>query len=686
MITRIARIPLVALSLAALATGCVDDEAPYSPESVDRAVLVHFASCEDLLDYARYQAMEQVGPYGFEGEYGWGGLEGEDGGGIDVPAGGDEGGDTAGGDPNGDVPDYSGTNVQELGVDEPDIVKTDGTRIIALAQGKLHYVDVSAEGGPAKVSELAILAAEDDYYWYEGSEMLLHGDRVLVMVRRNGWELPAHVRDAFGIGEDEYRSVVELVEVDVSNPAAMRRVSSLYVEGSYVSGRLHDDVARVVLTTQVESLPFKYPWDFLDENDIVVDEWSGGWDEIAYARAEAEAEAYNRRLVRDTELGDWVPAYVLEQHDSGDLQTGTLVECQRMMRPGTFSGLSTLSVLTIDMGQVLGLGDAVGLFSEGETVYASASNLYVATRPFMKEGEEAAFGEDPEFHFSSYVHKFDISSDDAAYYQASGEVPGYLLSQWAMSELDGDLRVASTEWGWSDLSESYVTVLRQDGESLEVVGQVGGLGRGEQIYAVRFIDDTGYVVTFRQIDPLYTVDLRDPTAPAVVGELKIEGYSAYLHPVGEDLLLGIGRDGTSEGQVLGTQVSLFDVSDPANPRALYQESFGEWSSSEVEFDHHAFLWWGPQNLAVLPVTSWGFDEETGNEEYFSGALAYRIDPESGISLVGTIEHSPEGAEDWWYGNDIRRSMVIGEDLFTMSADGILRSNLGDLAADGWVAF
>lgn len=687
MSARIAHLPLIALSLAAIATGCVaDEDGPYSPESVDRAVLVHFASCDDVLDYAHFEGKEQVGAYGFEGEYGWGREDfgGEDGG--EVPAGGDDGGGETGGDP-GDTPEYSGTNVQELGVDEPDIVKTDGTRILALAQGSLHYIDTQADGGPANVGSLPILAAADsEYYGYDGAEMLVHGDRVLVSVNRSGWELPPAVRSSLGISEEDYQPVVELAEIDVSNPGAMRLVSSLYVEGSYVSGRLHDGVARVVLSSYVHDLAFKYPWDFLSEDDIVVDEWSGGWDDIAYAKAEAEAEAYNRKVVSETELDDWIPAYALHEHDSGTVQTGLLVECQRMMRPGTHAGLGTLDVLTIDLSQPLSLGDAVGLFSQGQTVYASPDNLYVATHPFMQQDEVEAFGEDPELRYASYVHKFDITSDEAAHYVASGEVPGYLLSQWSMSEHEGDLRVATTEWGFGDLSQSYVSVLRERGQTLELVGQVDGLGRGEQIYAVRFIDDTGYVVTFQQIDPLYTIDLRDPTAPAMVGELKIEGYSAYLHPVGEDLLLGVGRDGTAEGQVLGTQLSLFDVSDPSAPRVVFQEALGEWGSSEVEYDHRAFLWWGAENLAVFPVSTWSFDEETGSESYFSGAVAYRVDPQAGISLVGTLEHTVEPVDELWYGNDIRRSLVIGEELFTMSNEGVLRSNLSDLAANGWVGF
>jgi Beta propeller domain len=687
---RVLRLPLIALSLAAIAPGCMNEEAaPYAPEAIDRAVLVHFQSCDDLLDYAHYRALDQVGPYGFDGEYGWD-AGGEDG------AAGESGGDDGGGEPapndgggeqGGGTPDYSGTNVQEVGVDEPDIVKTDGTRILALAQGSLHYVDVQS-GAPALVSSVPVLAADSEYYGYDAGEMLVHGNRVLLSVSRGAGDLPVEIREAFGLTEEDYMPVVQLVEIDVSNPAAMKVVSSLYIEGAYVSGRLHDHTARVVLSSQVENLQFKYPWDFLDENDIVIDEWSGGWDELAYAKAEAEAESYNRRIVLDTDIDAWVPSYVFEPAGQ-ELQRGQLVGCQRMMRPGTHAGLGTLSVLTIDMAKALGLGDAVGIFSEGQTVYASSENLYVATRPFMEETAEGPMlaAADPEFEFNSYVHKFDITSEDAAHYQASGKVPGYLLSQWAMSEHEGDLRVASTDWGWGDSSESYVSVLRQKGERLDLVGQVAGLGKGEQIYAVRFIADVGYVVTFRQTDPLYTIDLTTPEAPAMVGELKINGYSAYLHPVGEGLLLGVGQDGTDDGQLLGTQVSLFDVSDPANPAVLSQHALGEWGSSEVEFDHHAFLYWGPSQLAVFPVQTWAWDEETGEDMSFTGAVAYRIDAENGIELVGTIEHDQAALDpDIWYGSNIRRSMVIGDQLFTMSNEGVQRNALADLVGDGWVEF
>src|SRR5262249_19757989 len=150
-------------------------------------------------------------------------------------------------------------------------------------------------------------------------------------------------------------------------------------------------------------------------------------------------------------------------------------------------------------------------------------------------------------------------------------------------------------------------VLQSSNGVLAPVGQVSGLGQGEQIYSVRFVDDTGYVVTFRQVDPLYTIDLSTPTAPKVVGQLELEGYSAYLHPVGDGLLLGVVVDvATDTNEPSGAQVELFDVSDAAHPKLLSKSSLGAGSSTQATYDHHAFLYWAPTGLAVLPVQVYGY--------------------------------------------------------------------------------
>jgi uncharacterized secreted protein with C-terminal beta-propeller domain len=252
-------------------------------------------------------------------------------------------------------------------------------------------------------------------------------------------------------------------------------------------------------------------------------------------------------------------------------------------------------------------------------------------------------------------------------------VPGSLLNQFSLSEDKGILRAASTV-GWGAEAESKVTTLaRQDGHLVQR-GQVGGLGRGERIYAVRFLGDVGYVVTFRQTDPLYTVDLADPARPRVRGELKIPGYSAYLHPIGEELLLGVGQEATDDGRVQGLQISLFDVSDLAAPRRLQKAQLGErWSSSAVEWDHHAFLWWPATKLAVLPMES----------RAFTGAAAFRVGRTSGIAELARIGH-PAGAGSWT--PPVSRAVVVGDRLLTVSPLGVKANALDGFADRGWAAF
>ncbi|MXZ53132.1 MAG: hypothetical protein F4Z34_08115, partial [Acidimicrobiaceae bacterium] len=182
-------------------------------------------------------------------------------------------------------------------------------------------------------------------------------------------------------------------------------------------------------------------------------------------------------------------------------------------------------------------------------------------------------------------------------------------------------------------SESQVRVLSTDGDVLVEVGSVGDIGRGEHVQSVRFVGDVGYVVTFRQIDPFYTIDLSDPTNPRILGELKIPGFSSYLHPISDTLVLGVGSDADPEGRVTGAKVSLFDVSDLTAPRevAVWTAPDG-WN--DVGWDHRAFLWWAPEEMAVIPVTVW-------NE--WSGAVVLRV-TDGTITEVGRVDHEIAGTE------------------------------------------
>jgi hypothetical protein len=350
-----------------------------------------------------------------------------------------------------------------------------------------------------------------------------------------------------------------------------------------------------------------------------------------------------------------------------------------------------LTVLTLDLDKGLEPVDSDAIVADGRIVYASPESLYVATerwadRPVTGQEGEVADG------VTTAIHKFDIGDPQRTHYRASGHVTGVLLSQWSLSEHKGALRVASTDtptwWnpGSRRESESFVTVLREQAGELNAVGRVGELGRGERIYSVRFMGDTGYVVTFRQVDPLYTLDLSNPERPAVLGELKIPGFSSYLHPIGEDLILGVGQDADDEGRVLGSQLAIFDVSNLRKPSRLHHVTLGR-GNSEAEYDHHAFLYWPLTRLAVIPLQSYA---ENGVGEYFSGALGFTLGRARGIDQLGKVSHenaSPgQSGKQIAPGMPIRRSLVVRGALYTVSDAGVLASSLTALTELGWAAF
>ena len=429
-----------------------------------------------------------------------------------------------------------------------------------------------------------------------------------------------------------------LTEVDVSRPRAMRILRSQRVGGAYLSARLTGDTARVIVSSP--------------------------------ARGLAESELRPR-------LAGWVPRGTLRIRRTGRHTTRRLTGCRQVRRARAYSGVDTLTVLTIDMSKGLPAVDSDALLTSAEIVYASPRSLYVAAQRWVPDPDAPS---DRPPATRTDVHKFDISDPSKTEYRGAGQVPGYLLNQFSLSEHDGVLRSASTEtplW-WEGRpareSESFVTTLGERDGRLAELGRAGGLGRGERIFAVRFIGDAGFVVTFRQTDPLYAVDLSDPRQPRVRGELKILGYSAYLHPVGGDLLLGVGQDATERGRQTGTQLSLFDVSDLSKPARLSALG-GQGSSSAVEFDHHAFLWWAPEKLAVVPVEDYGADDSLHRGDRL------RRDSRRGIGERGRASHEGEG-----YPAPILRSFVVKGRLFTLSDVGLEANRLATLAEEGAVRF
>ncbi|MFP5451624.1 MAG: beta-propeller domain-containing protein, partial [Thermoleophilia bacterium] len=400
--------------------------------------------------------------------------------------------------------------------------------------------------------------------------------------------------------------------------------------------------------------------------------------ETATTRGLRAARGANRRALAATTASDWLPRLTVRRRATGATVRRVIAGCRAVSRPRVYSGLGMVTVLTLATDRGLTVTDSDAVLTDGHVVYASPRSLYLATPRWVDPA--VASGEAPRG--TTLIHRFDTRSATSTEHSGSAGVPGYTLNQFSLSEHEGHLRVATTQepdW-WEapadgETSQSFVTVLSTAGGRLRETGRVGGLGRNERIYAVRFLGDRGYVVTFRQTDPLYSLDLSDPAAPRVTGELKINGYSAYLHPVDDGTLIGIGQDATDEGRILGTQVSLFDVRDPANPARIAQKRLGA-GYSEAENNHLAVLYWPATRTLVIPLESWGGPE--GLEAPFTGAVALGVSREDGVRDIGRIAHGP--------GAPIRRAVVVGDDLYTLSALGLKRNALADLTERGFVPF
>ena len=517
---------------------------------------------------------------------------------------------------------HSVTNVHEAGVDEPDIVKTDGRRIVTVSAGVLRVVDAA---GRRQTGELD-LALES----FGEARLLLAGDRALVLVSSTGRHHAAV--DTKIIGTDDGRS--ELLLVDLAG-AAPRLLGRYRGDGSLVDARQVGGTARVVLSSTPKfDLPLR----------------PGTPDELL---------ADGRRAIGEAPIDAWLPGWEIT---TGVTRTTGRLDCAAVSRPESFSGTSMLRVLTFDLAApALGDGDPVGVVADGDTVYGTATSLYIANNQGWRM---TAVPESTGPAAETAIYRFSLPATGRPAYVAGGKVPGTLINQYALSEWDGHLRVATTD---PRAGTSAVRVLREDDGKLAEVGKVDGLGRNEQIHSVRFIGPRGYVVTFRRTDPLYSLDLADPRQPRVTGQLKITGYSAHLQPIGDDRLIGIGQEADANGRVSGTQVSLFDVADPAAPRRMSRHLVpGGWS--EAEIDPHAVLWWPATGLLVLPVS----------DARSEAAVALRVTDDQ-VRAVGRLA-APTGDI-----GSMRRALVIGDVLWTVADRGLLASNASTLDRIGWVA-
>jgi uncharacterized secreted protein with C-terminal beta-propeller domain len=603
---------------------------------------------------------------------------------------------------------YSETNVQVAGVDESDFVKNDGKYIYILAEKRFRIVDAWP---PEQAHEIASLAVEG-----EPSQMFVTKGKAFiystVYAEQQGlkpgvsWGMPIMWDGSYDYyGQSKMKiTVVDLAEI--TTPAVIREMT---FNGSYLNSRRIGNAVHTAatfpapqitgLTYWPEELSTCYQWYgygyWQEDGTVTAPEFS---KEQVIALFEVVKEQ-NRATILATDLNQWLPSVTDVHHSAGQTQKEVTVigQCTDYYQApvpeeGNQDFLSLISTAMDGSGSVNG----TTIIGQQGTVYASADALYVASSQWRQWGRRWFFADKAEIQQATLIHKFALDNEQvSAVYKGSGVVKGNLDNQFHMDEYNSALRVA-TGIRWGEQPGNTVSVLKEVDGALQVVGQVDGIAPGEEIRSVRFDGERGFVVTFKNTDPLFALDLSEPTAPTITGELKIPGFSTYIHMLGPDHLLTIGYDAEDMGDFAwfqGIMLQIFDVSSMTTPTLLHKEVIGtRGTASEAASDHHAFNYFPDKGVLAIPmvVCEGGDKGEWGSDMTFNGLMVYDVSIDSGFSHRGDIAHPfpPEyetfwGGEcsQWWSNPDslVKRSVFMDDYVFSITNNTIKVASLNDLA-------
>ncbi|NJD06519.1 MAG: hypothetical protein FIA97_08455 [Methylococcaceae bacterium] len=543
---------------------------------------------------------------------------------------------------------HSSTNVQVQGVDEADLVKTDGDYLYSVQGGRVRIV----RAYPAK--DMALLASIELDGGLSPSELYLEGNRLVVIA--TGWNSPqpaepqADVKMGFWWPVGEPKTIARVYDVsDRAKPALEREVS---FSGSYLTSRMIGDSVYLLGRT--------YPSLYL-------------------AAARASEAAKPAKATRQTALPSVSDSAVGGGKDKP-------LSLSRVYYFPDFVEPDYVIIAGFRLSQPAAPADIKSFLGAGDVAYASTGSIYLSAADY---GVANADGTAPTP--ASRIYKFDIDQGQSRF-RIAGEVPGTVLNQFSMDESGGYFRIATTVSQWVQKGEtgelqSWNNLYTLNGD-LKIAGRLEHLADGERIYSARFLGDRCYLVTFRQVDPLYVVDLSNADAPKVAGELKIPGFSNYLHPYDARHILGFGQDVGEDGQSLGgVKLALFDVSDLSKPTLRHSLVIGSQGSySDLFYDHKALLFDQDRNLIGFPILETA--AQSGADwpvPVFQGAQVYRITPEDGFKKLAAISHATEdgyGYYDW--NRTVRRLLTIEDQLYTISEARIQANDLGQFAQTGAV--
>ncbi|MBS2019023.1 MAG: beta-propeller domain-containing protein [Deltaproteobacteria bacterium] len=549
----------------------------------------------------------------------------------------------------------SGTNNQVASVDEADIVKTDGRYVYLAANGALRI----AEAMNPKMISVTKLGGT-------ARELFVEGDRAVVYTSNGGGGAPCtYAYDCQFAGDG---STTKIVVLDIANREEPKVIREIELSGSLMAARR---IGKAVHTVVADN----------DGQSALYETWPSdldmcGTDEKIVRAKFAKLKAENERKLRLR-----ASAFpTLRENGS------TTSMCNGLLRTAMHDGNAFTSVVSFDLDDVKRAPTTTTLQSRPGAVFASADALYLSV-VHDRRGAQAAGGRWYSFYPSvdeaSEIHKFKIGSDArTTKYLGSGVVPGHVLNQFAMDEWYGYLRVATTRGRVPDPNvSSAVSVLTEGaGGNLVRVGAVENIAPGEDIRAVRFDDDRGYVVTFKKTDPLFVLDLFQPSKPRILGELKIPGFSTYMHRIDPNTLMSIGFDANDHGDFAffdGVILQMFDVKNPTEPRLVHKEKIGSrGSSSQAATDHLAFNYFASEGLLAIPMTicEGGGDGSFGTTLAFSGLLVYDVDTEKGFTRLGGIDHGTQGVgcSTWWSNatSTVKRSIFLDDLVYSIASDRV----------------
>ncbi len=510
--------------------------------------------------------------------------------------------------------DFSETNVQVEGVDEADIVKTDGKYIYYLSNDNLVIVDASNDTNMKIISKIEF--DKTDFY---PSEIFLKDNMVIVIGTESFYKDDVSKNEEVSYSRYQQYTTARVYNIENKEKPTLER--TVEIEGDYLSSRM--------IGNNLYLISNKYLYSYLCRE---------------YKISELDEEEFKTEYL-DTAVGEETKC----------------ISFENIFYFPEFEDTSYLNIVAFDItnNEPANINSYLGA---GQDIYASNNNLYIARVKYDYKDNSS------RYDLNTEIYKFKLEDTNCTF-EKTGTVPGAILNQFSMDEKDGYFRIATTDSrNWNNEEDTNNLYVLND--KLEIVGKVEGLAKGEKIYSVRFMGNRAYMVTFVETDPLFVIDLSDPTNPTVLGELKIPGYSKYLHPYDETHLIGFEEDtkvvNYGYGDIVttdGMKMSLFDVTDSSNPKEMYTVKIGEKGTySELLYNHKSLLFSKEKNIIAFPISI----TEEDYKVTFQGAIVYGLSLENGFELKGRISNTENELDKYYSRNNVKRIIYIKDTLYTLS--------------------